>query len=206
MGIGPSLWRDAAPLLLASTSATRRMLLENAGLSVETEAPGVDERAVEAAAGASSPRDIALRLAVEKALAVSGRHPGRIIIGADQTLACEGRLLHKPAGRAAAQEQLAALSGCSHVLHSAFVIVRAGTVLHDEVAEARLTMRPLSTEDIVLYLDLTGEAAWRSVGAYQVEGLGIHLFEQLEGHHSTILGLPLLPLLAALREMELLTL
>jgi septum formation protein len=206
MGGEPSLWRGAAPLLLASTSAARKMLLESAGLRVETEAPGVDERAVEAAAVASGPGEMARRLAGEKALAVSRRRPDRIVIGADQTLACHGQLLHKPADRAAARAQLATLSGRAHVLHAAFAVVEGCAIAHDHIAEARMTMRELSEEAIERYLDLAGEAAVRSVGAYQAEGLGIHLFERIEGDHSTILGLPLLPLLAALRKMKLLAL
>ena len=180
------------------------MLLEQAGLEVETEASRIDERTIEAASAGSNPSEIALRLALEKASVVSRRYPDRIVLGADQTLACDGRLFHKPSDRASAQAQLAALSGRTHVLHSAFVLAQGGTVLHEEVAQADLTMRVLSDEALALYLDIAGEAAWRSVGAYQVEGLGIHLFERIEGHHSTILGLPLLACLAALREMKLL--
>jgi septum formation protein len=200
----PSLWRGAAPLLLASTSATRRMLLESAGLTIETEAPAIDERAVEAAAVGSGLGDIARRLAGEKALAVSRRRPDRIVIGADQTLACDGTLFHKPAGRADARAQLAALSGRTHVLSAAFAIAERGALVREDIAEARMTMRRLSPDAIGLYLDLAGDAPLRSVGAYQVEGLGIHLFERIEGDHSTILGLPLLPLLASLRAMKLL--
>ena len=206
MGGQPSLWRGGAPLLLASTSATRKVLLTGAGLSVETEAPGIDERAIEAAAYDKGPREIARRLAGQKALAVSRRRPDRIVIGADQTLACEGRLFHKPIDHAAAQQQLAALSGRTHVLHSAFAVAEHGAVVHEGLADARMTMRVLSENAIERYLDIAGEAALRSVGAYQVEGPGIHLFERIEGDHSTILGLPLLPLLAALREMKLLAL
>ena len=201
----PSLWRGAAPPLLASTSPTRRLLLESAGLAVETEAPGIDERVIEAA-GPREPRDIARRLAGEKAVAVSRRHPDRIVIGADQTLACAGRLFHTPADRAAARGNLADLSGRTHVLHSAFAVAKGGAVVHDDVAKARMTMRALSEDAIELYLDLVGEAAWGSVGAYQAEGLGIHLFARIEGDHATILGLPLLSLLATLRDMKLLTL
>ena len=201
-----ALWQGGAPLLLASTSATRRILAETAGLPVETEAPGLDERAVEASVPDGGPARIASRLAQEKALVVSRRHPGRVVIGADQTLACAGRLLHKPTDRAAAREQLATLSGRTHVLHSAVAIARNGTVIRCFVEEARLTMRPLSADMIGRYLDLAGDKALQSVGAYQLEGLGIHLFETVEGDHSTVLGLPLLPLLAALREMNCLAL
>jgi septum formation protein len=199
----PSLWRGGAPLLLASTSGTRRMLLESAGLPVETEAPDIDERAIEAGMP-KDPRGIAQQLARQKVLAVSRRRPDRIVIGADQTLACESRLFHKPADRESAREQLAALAGRVHALHSAFAIAKGGAIIHEDIANARLAMRPLSADNIDLYLDQAGDTAQQSVGVYQVEGLGIHLFESIEGDYSTILGLPLLPLLAALRKRELL--
>ena len=206
MGGEPSLWRGGAPLLLASTSETRLKLLESAGLVVEVQAPRLDERAVEAAGSHDGPPALALRLAREKALAVTRRHPNRIVVGADQTLACRGKLFHKPSDHGEAGEQLAALSGRTHVLHSAFVVAWRGAVAHHGIESAHLTMRDLSADAIELYLDMAGEGALRSVGAYQVEGLGIHLFERIEGDHSTILGLPLLPLLAALRGMNLLAL
>ena len=202
----PSLWRGAAPLLLASTSVARRMLLESAGLRAETEAPGVDERAVKPGASDEGAGGIARRLAAAKALAVSRRRQDRIVIGADQTLACEGALFHKPADRAAARDQLTVLAGRTHVLHSAYAVAKDGRVVGEGAADARMTMRALSADAIDRYLDLADEAALQSVGAYQVEGLGIHLFERIEGDHSTILGLPLIPLLAVLREMKLLAL
>jgi septum formation protein len=195
------LWRGAAPPVLASTSATRRMLLESAGLDVEVRAPDIDERSIDAATqGAFA---TAFHLAREKALAVSRSLPDRVVIGADQTLACEGALFHKPATPAAARAQLAALSGRTHILHSAFAVARDGAIVRDGIEEVRMTMRPLSAEMIGRYLALAGDAALLSVGAYQAEGLGIHLFERIEGDHSTILGLPMIPLLAALRAMDL---
>lgn len=179
------------------------MLLTSAGLRVDTEASGIDERAVEAAA-AAEPREIAARLARAKALAVSRRRPDRVVIGADQTLACDGALFHKPADRDAAREQLMHLSGRTHVLHSAFALAEKGAVVDEGGDEARMTMRTLSAAAIEAYLDLAAERALMGVGAYQVEGVGIHLFARIEGNHSTILGLPLLPLLASLRKMQLL--
>ena len=202
----PSLWRGPAPLLLASTSATRRTLLESAGLSVETEAPGIDERAIERAAIDEGAAEIARRLAAAKAVAVSRRRPDQFVIGADQTLACEGTLFHKPADRAVAKTQLLALSGRTHVLNTAIALARQGDIMCEAGQAARMTMRALSPADLERYFDLAGDAALQSVGAYQLEGLGIHLFERIEGDHSTILGLPLLPLLAAFRERGLLAL
>jgi septum formation protein len=182
------------------------MLLESAGLSVETEASGIDERTIEMSVVPQDPCCIAQQLAREKALAVSRRHPDRVVIGADQMLACDDRLFHKPADRAAAQEQLAALSGRTHVLNSATAVARQGHIVREVGEVARLTMRTLSRDDIDAYLDVAHDSALHSVGASQVEGVGIHLFDSIEGDHSSILGIPLLPLLAALREMKLLAL
>lgn len=200
-----SAWRAAAPLLLASTSPTRRMLLESAGLPVETEAPDINERGLKKAEPAAL-RELARRLASEKALAVSRRRPGRIVVGADQVLELAGEALHKPEDRRSAERQLARLAGHTHELHSAFTIAQNGSIYHEGAATARLTMRRLDDAAIRSYLGLASEAATRNVGAYQLEGVGIHLFEHVEGDHSTILGLPLLPLLAALRAMKLLAL
>jgi septum formation protein len=197
------LWRPSKPLLLASTSATRRALLESAGLPVETEAPGVDERAIELETQ-DAPQDLASRLAAEKVLAVSRRRPGRVVLGADQVLALEGEVLHKPADREAAHQQIARLCGRTHSLHTAFAVAIDGQVKCEGLDSARLTMRRLDERAIDRYLDLAGDAVTQSVGAYRLEGVGIHLFERVKGDHSTILGLPLLPLVAALRSLGLL--
>ncbi|GGC51628.1 Maf family protein [Chelatococcus reniformis] len=196
-------WLDAEPLLLASTSATRRDMLRAAGLPVETTAPLVDERAIDGPArSAGTPAaGIAALLAREKALAVSRRHPERLVLGADQTLACAGRVYDKPADATAAAVQLATLAGRSHTLHSAAALARDGRVLAELNAEAELVVRPLSDAFIARYIARVGEAATRSVGGYQVEGLGVQLFEAIRGDHFTILGLPLLPLLEALRRL-----
>ena len=154
--------------------------------------------------GLSAPGDIAGLLAREKACFISSKNPGRYVIGADQTLALGNRLFSKPAGRAQAAEQLRLLAGQTHELHSAVAVARDGKVLFSEVSVARMTMRPLSGEEIRTYLDAAGDAVTTSVGAYQLEGLGVHLFERIEGDHFTILGLPLLPLLAFLRGQGLL--
>lgn len=126
------------------------------------------------------------------------------MIGADQTLALKQRLFSKPSGRAQAAEQLRLLAGNTHALHSAVAVARDGKVVFDDVRVARMTMRNLSEGEISAYLDAAGEAVTSSVGAYQLEGLGVHLFERIEGDHFTILGLPLLPLLAFLRSERLL--
>jgi septum formation protein len=199
-----TLWRGDNPLILASQSRARQMLLESAGIDAQATPAGIDERAVQAAAGATAPSDIAALLAREKALAVSTRQPGHYVIGADQTLALGDRLFNKPAGRAGALDQLQALAGHSHQLHSAVALARDRAILFEHVAVASMTMRLLSENEISAYLGAAGEAVAASVGAYQLEGLGVHLFERIEGDHFTILGLPLLPLLGFLRSQRLL--
>jgi len=199
-----SLWRGKDPLILASQSRARQTLLANAGIDFEAIPADIDERAVQQGSGLSAPADIAALLAGEKALAVSARLPGRFVVGADQTLALGEQLFSKPAGRAQAAEQLRALAGRSHDLHSAVAVARNGKILFSDVSAAQMTMRQLTGADIRAYLDHAGEAVASSVGAYQLEGLGVHLFERIEGDHFTILGLPLLPLLAFLRSERLL--
>jgi septum formation protein len=194
-----TIWRGKDPLILASQSRARQMLLGNAGISFEAVPADIDERSVQKNSGLSAPGEIAGLLASEKALFVSSKNPGRYVVGADQTLALEGRLFSKPAGRAQAAEQLRLLVGHTHELHSAVAVACDGKVLFSEVTIARMTMRQLSGEEIRNYLDAAGDAVTTSVGAYQLEGLGVHLFERIEGDHFTILGLPLLPLLAFLR-------
>ncbi len=199
----PALWTHSDKLLLASTSATRLTLLVSAGLFVETQNSSIDERAVEKAAAHEGldPPSLAARLAAEKALAVSRRHPDRVVLGADQVLSCDGEVFHKPADRDAARLQLKRLAGRRHSLHSAGALAIGGQVVERFSGTAHLTLRPLTDEAIELYLDLAGPDVLKSVGVYQLEGFGIHLFEAVEGDHSTILGLPLLPLLAALRRL-----
>jgi septum formation protein len=199
-----TLWRGKDSLILASQSRTRQALLANAGIDFEAVAAEIDERAVQQASGLAEPGDIAALLAREKALSISDGKPGKFVIGADQTLALGNRLFSKPAGRAQAKEQLHALAGRSHELHSAVAVARDGKILFEAEAVARMTMRRLGEAEIDGYLDAAGEAVTTSVGAYQLEGLGIHLFVRIEGDHFTILGLPLLPLLAFLRSERLL--
>jgi septum formation protein len=199
-----SIWLGNDPLILASQSRARQMLLANAGIPFEAIPADIDERAVQKDSGLSAPGEIAKLLAREKALWVSQRNPGRYVVGADQTLALGSRLFSKPAGRAAAAEQLHLLAGKRHELHSAFAVARDGKILFADVSIAGMSMRPLGEREIEAYLDRAGEAVTTSVGAYQLEGLGVHLFERIEGDHFTILGLPLLPLLAVLRSERLL--
>jgi len=193
------LWLDAAPLVLASGSAVRRQLLEAAGISVEVRPASLDERAVEASAPNDDPSAVAALLARAKALRVARDVPGRLVVGADQTLALGRRRFDKPADHAAARAQLQALAGQTHELHAAVAVARDETVLFEHVAVARLTVRPLTDAFLDRYLEAAGAAVTASVGAYQLEALGVHLFERIEGDHFTILGLPLLPLLAYLR-------
>ena len=199
-----TLWRGKDTLILASQSRARQMLLAGAGIAFEAVPADIDERAVQAASGLTTPGDIAALLAREKALFVSSRRPGKYVIGADQTLALANRLFSKPAGRAQAAEQLHALAGRTHELHSAVAVARDGKILFSDVAIARMTMRAMDQDGIDAYLDTAGETVTSSVGAYQLEGLGVHLFERIEGDHFTILGLPLLPLLKFLRSQGLL--
>jgi len=193
------LWTAPRPLVLASRSAARRAMLDAAGIPLETAAADIDERAVEAAAGKLVPHEAARLLAREKALATASQFAGRVVVGADQTLALGERRFSKPRDAAAARAQLRALSGATHELHSAVAVVRDREVLFDHVDTARLTMRDLSDRFLDGYLAAAGPAALTSVGGYQLEALGIHLFERIEGDHFTILGLPLLALLAFLR-------
>jgi septum formation protein len=199
-----TIWRGKAPLVLASQSRARQMLLDNAGLAYEAVPADIDERAIQQKSGLLKPGEIAALLAQEKALFVSSKMPDRYVVGADQTLALGQRLFSKPAGRAQAADQLRALAGNTHELHSALAVARDGKILLSEVSIARMTMRQLSGDEVRTYLDTAGEAVTTSVGAYQLEGLGVHLFDRIEGDHFTILGLPLLPLLAFLRGQGLL--
>jgi septum formation protein len=193
------LWLAAAPLMLASRSAVRRTLLEAAGIPVEICPADIDERGVEAAAPLQAPVAIAAFLAREKATVIARRNRGRLILGADQTLSLDGQRFAKPVDRTAARAQLRALSGRSHELYSAIAFVQDGTVLFEHVGGARLTMRALSDRFLDDYLDAVGDAATASVGAYQLEGLGIQLFERLDGDYFTVLGLPMTTALDFLR-------
>lgn len=199
-----TIWRGKDPLILASQSRARKMLLANAGIAFEPLPADIDERAIQENSGLSAPADIALLLARQKALFVSSQRPGRFVVGADQTLALGDRLFSKPGGRDQAAEQLRALAGGVHELHSAVAVAQDGQILFADTSVARMSMRPLREDVINAYLDQVGGAVTTSVGAYQLEGLGVHLFERIDGDHFTILGLPLLSLLAFLRRENLL--
>lgn len=194
------LWLAEQPLVLASRSDVRGKILASAGLWFEIRPAQLDERAVEAQAGSPEPVPAARLLARAKAEEVARAHPGQLVLGADQTLARGVKRFTKPSDRATAAAQLRDLRGGSHELHSAMALVRDGKVVFEHADTARLTMRDFADDFIETYLDIIGDAALASVGAYQLEGIGIHLFERVEGDHFTILGLPLLPLLAWLRE------
>jgi septum formation protein len=176
-------------------------MLAAAGLSAETVAPNLDEQPIKITARASgqSPGTTAERLAIAKAEAVTDRYPGAFVIGADQILECESRWFDKPADLPAAKAQLQALRGRSHRLWTAAVVVCDGAVRWRLVDFAELTMRSFSDEFLDAYLAQTGDRVLTSVGCYQVESFGIQLFDRIDGNHFTILGLPLLPLMAYLR-------
>lgn len=195
------LWRAAEPLVLASASAARRALLDAAGIPAETKTADIDERAIEEELNKPAPRDLALALAQAKAQHVSKQLPGRLVLAADQTLSLGSRLFAKPADRAAARKQLMALRGKMHTLTSAFAFVRNGELLSCDADAAQLTMRNFSEDFLADYLDAVGDAAMTSVGAYQLEGEGIQLFERVEGDYTTILGLPMLPMVDVLRRL-----
>lgn len=191
------------PLVLASSSPFRRQLMQNAGLDFVAQAASIDERAIEArlSEDRASPESVALALARAKALDVSSRFADAFVIGSDQTMSLGSRVYHKPVSLEEARENLLSLSGKTHHLNSGVAIVRNGEVVWDTVAKAEMTVRSLSADFVDRYLASVGDAVMTSVGAYQLEGEGIRLFESIEGDYFTILGLPMLPLLKALREL-----
>jgi septum formation protein len=197
------LWLASEPLVLASQSKVRRALLEAAGIPVEAKPAHLDERAIEERVQ-GGPGDVALTLAREKARTVAAMSDRAIVVGCDQTLALGERRFSKPADRASARAQLLALRGKTHELHSAVCVCRNGAVTFGHVAVARLGMRDFSEAFLDSYLDATGPNVTASVGAYQLERTGVHLFEKIDGDHFTILGLPLLPLLEELRREKVL--
>ncbi len=194
-------------LILASGSRTRRDMLKAAGVFFSVETADVDEAAMRDALAAEHgddivpPEDVAEILACAKAEAVSGANPAALVIGADQVLEFEGDIFAKPADIAAARDQLLRLRGRSHRLHSAVAIARAGDTVWAHVDTAELVMRDFSPRFLDDYLATVGDRVATSVGAYQIEGPGLQLFERVDGDHFTILGMPMLPLLSELRRL-----
>lgn len=200
--------REPASLVLASGSATRRAMLSAAGIDVTVQPADVDESAVRDALLSADPsvshEVVPLALAEAKAKAVSRGLPGALVIGADQVLSFDGRLFEKPQSVAEARQNLWELRGKSHALHSAVALAQDGSIVWHDADTAVLTMRKFSEAALDAYLDRVGDVVLTSVGAYQIEGPAIQLFEVVEGDHATILGMPLLPLIAELRHREVL--
>ncbi len=191
------------PIILASTSGTRKQILEKAGLKFDVMAPMVDEEAIKHSLVAEGlgPRNIADALAEAKAVKLSGKYPGALVIGADQMLALEdGPLFDKPDSPDTARAQLAQMAGTSHRLFSAIVVAQSGKPLWRHVGVVRMHVRPLSPAFIDSYVERNWDSIRHCVGCYQIEGEGAQLFTRIEGDHFDIMGLPLLPLLAYLRE------
>jgi septum formation protein len=196
-------WQAAEPrLVLASASPSRRLLLERAGLHFATEVAGVDEAEAKrsASAAGASAEETALLLAELKAQRVARRDPEALVIGCDQMLVCEGQWFDKPPDLAAARAQLQALRGRTHALATAVLCLRGDRRVWHHLATPRLAMRDFSDPFLEAYLQAEGDAVTTTVGAYRLEGRGVHLFESVQGEHAAILGLPLLPLLGFLRQ------
>lgn len=195
----------SAKLILASSSASRKSLMQGAGLQFESTGAEIDERGVEArlAANYAKPPEIAVELAKAKALWVSERNPDAYVIGSDQVLSLGDRLFHKPLSMGEAADHIRAMSGQTHHLNCGVAIAFRGVVIWSDVSIAGMTMRNISPSFLQRYLDISGDGILQSVGAYQFEGPGIQLFEKIEGDYFTILGLPMLKLLAGLRQLEL---
>jgi septum formation protein len=195
----------SAKLILASNSASRKSLMLGAGLQFEAVGADIDERGLEArlAAHYAKPPEIAVELAKAKALWVSERNPDSYVIGSDQVLSLGDRLFHKPLTMGEAADHIRAMSGQTHHLNCGVAIAFRGVIIWSDVSIAAMTMRAISPAFLQTYLDLSGEGILQSVGAYQFEGPGIQLFENIEGDYFTILGLPMLKLLAGLRQLEL---
>jgi septum formation protein len=191
-------------IVLASQSIHRKTLMENAGLNFTCQPADIDERTIELAIKdtGATPKELALILASAKALDVSQKIPGAYVIGSDQTLSLNDELFHKPEDMEAARRTLLKLSGQTHTLNSGVSIAKDGETIWQHVSIAELTMRELSPEFVGRHLSRAGEQILTSVGAYQLEKEGVQLFDKIEGDFFTIVGLPMLPLLAQLRELN----
>ena len=187
------------PLILASSSAIRRTMLDQAGIDYEVVPPGIDESELEAAHEGQD-FELALALAQAKAAEVSGRRRDDWVIGGDSVISVEGRRFTKPGNRDEAAEHLRCFSGRAMRLVSAVALARNGAITWNHIADAVLHVRPLSEEFIHAYLDAEWPDVAYCVGVFRMEGRGVTLFDQVEGDHFTILGMPLLPLLGALRQ------
>lgn len=189
-------------IILASKSASRRAMLDAAGVPYEAIAADLDERAVEAGLSGKPPAEIALALARAKAGALSGGHHGRLIVGSDSLVSVEGKRFDKPRDRIEAADHLRFFSGKVMQLHSAAAIVRDDATLWQYAAQASLSVRILSEDFIMTYLTAEWPEVSHCVGVFRIEAMGVQLFEAIEGDHFTVLGMPLLPLLGALRELR----
>lgn len=185
-------------IVLASKSASRRAMLEAAGVAFESRPADIDERALEASLAGAPPGDVALALAKAKALAVDA--PDKLVLGSDSLVVVDGRRFDKPVSREQAADHLRFFSGKVMELHSAVALARDGEMVWNEAAVARLHVRNLSEEFISGYLDAEWPAVSYCVGVFRIEARGVQLFERIEGDHFTVLGMPLLPVLGALRE------
>lgn len=199
------LWLHERNLVLASGSKARRDILENAGISLICKPACVEERVAEASIPGDKARgkSVSIRLALCKAVKVSLCFRDHYVVGADQTLVVDGIVLSKPATRKHAVMQLRRLSGKKHILFSSAVVVRNGNVEWRATGAARMSVRRLDERFIESYLDSAGSAVLECVGAYQIEGLGVHLFDEIDGDQSVIMGIPLLGLLEFFRERQL---
>lgn len=187
-------------LILASKSASRRAMLDAAGVAHEAIPAQVDERAIEAGLAGADPAAVALALAQAKGLAVSTVHPGRLVLGSDSLVVVDGRRFDKPASRADAADHLRFFSGREMQLHSAAALAQDGAVVWRHADLARLRVRTLSETFIEAYLRAEWPEVAGCVGVFRIEALGVHLFHGIDGNHFTVLGMPLLPVLEALRE------
>lgn len=192
-----------AKLILASKSASRRSLMSGAGLVFEAQSADIDERAIESELSAryAKPAEVAVELAKAKAQWVSERNPDAYVIGSDQVLSLDDRLFHKPLSMGEAGDHIRAMAGKMHRLNCGVAVAFHGEVVWSDISIAEMTMRHISPSFLQAYLDMAGPDILQSVGAYQLEGPGIQLFEKIDGDYFTILGLPMLTLLSGLRAL-----